>query len=579
MKRLSLSGMLPRMLLMSAIAVMPLAVVSLCLLWSPERGLTTAVLELLLLTLLSVVAAAIAGRMFVMRSLHEDPTITARKAAEKQLRENHSLLRGLVDGITDPVYVKDARGRYLIVNRALADSVGRSPDQIVGADDEQLFGPQAGPLKQEHGRRVMASGFAQTYEETVAAPDYPRHYLTTAAPYHGADGQVAGLLGISRDITSQKRMEQIARDSEKHLRQVLDSLIVFITVMTPDGVVSGMNRALRQAVESRGDRVEQMLGKFLPDVPWWVAAPEARESLRAAISRTAQGETVRLDGLHLKSNQKTFILDAMLAPMFDAAGTVRHLIMSSIDITERKRAEERAREQQAELSHLERARTMGQMASGLAHELRQPLGAIVNYASACRTMLGAGRMELASVADALGEIATEATRASEIIRRLRAMVKKQRPEGRPASANELVREAVSLLSFDLRQAGIEPALDLAGGLPQVWADAVQIQQVLVNLVHNAIEAMQSIEPATRSLVLATRGGEDGIVRVDVVDKGSGVPPEDLGSIFDSFFTTKPQGLGMGLALCRTIIEDHGGHLSAAVNPAGGMTLSFTLKAI
>ncbi len=136
---------------------------------------------------------------------------------------------------------------------------------------------------------------------------------------------------------------------------------------------------------------------------------------------------------------------------------------------------------------------------------------------------------------------------------------------------------MSLLTFDLRQAGIQPALELAEGLPRVWADAVQVQQVLVNLVHNAIDAMELIEARNRSLVLATRAGEDGVVRVDVIDSGCGVPPENIQSIFDSFFTTKPQGLGMGLALCRTIIEDHGGHLTAAANPAGGMTFSFTMK--
>jgi len=245
---------------------------------------------------------------------------------------------------------------------------------------------------------------------------------------------------------------------------------------------------------------------------------------------------VRLDGLHLKSIRKRSSSMPCWRRCSMPLETVRHLIMSSIDITERKRAENgrgnsrrncRTWNGRGPWADGIGAGPRAAPAAGGDRELRQRLPD-----NARRGSNGVGER-----GRRVGRIATRPTRASEIIRRLRAMVKKQRPEGRPASANELVREAVSLLSFDLRQAGIEPALDLAGGLPQVWADAVQIQQVLVNLVHNAIEAMQSIEPATRSLVLATRGGEDGIVRVDVVDKGSGVPPEDLGSIFDSFFTT------------------------------------------
>ncbi len=294
---------------------------------------------MLLLTLLSMAAAVIVGHLFVMRSLHVD--LMARIAAERQLRESHSLLRGLVDGITDPVYVKDRLGRYLLVNQAMADSVGRGPEAVIGADDEELFGPQAGLLKQDHVRRVMASGFAQTYEETTTAPDYPRHYLTTAAPYQGAEGQVVGLVGISRDITSQKRMQQTARDAEKHLRQVLDSLLVFIEVMTPDGVVTEINRALRQEVQERGNRAEEIIGKVLPDVLWWAAALDAGDLLREAMRRAALGETVRLDAVQLKSSRKSFVLEAMLAPMSDATGRVSHLILSSIDITERKRAEER----------------------------------------------------------------------------------------------------------------------------------------------------------------------------------------------------------------------------------------------
>jgi C4-dicarboxylate-specific signal transduction histidine kinase len=221
---------------------------------------------------------------------------------------------------------------------------------------------------------------------------------------------------------------------------------------------------------------------------------------------------------------------------------------------------------------------MGQMASGLAHELNQPLGAIANYSMACRAMLTGGADKRDRVIEALHDIQSEALRAGEIINRLRGFVKKQQPNARPRDVNEIVNDTLRLMAFDLRSAGVKPALDLPGHLPPVLADSVQIGQVLVNLVRNALDAMLEVPIADRGLAITTARTAGGFVSIAITDRGCGAPKEALPRIFDAFFTTKPSGLGIGLSLCRTIVEDHGGKLSAENNAAGGMTFSLTLRA-
>jgi C4-dicarboxylate-specific signal transduction histidine kinase len=181
----------------------------------------------------------------------------------------------------------------------------------------------------------------------------------------------------------------------------------------------------------------------------------------------------------------------------------------------------------------------------------------------------------------LSEIQSQAMRAGEIIQRLRAFVKKQHPKPRPTDANELVEETLRLLAFELRTSGVRLALRFGADLPQVLADQVQIGQVLVNLIRNALDSMQDRDEANgdddvHQLILTTaRSADSSAVTIAVTDNGSGVLPEHMPRLFDAFFTTKPDGLGVGLALCRTIVEDHRGQLTAERNPAGGMT--FTLK--
>lgn len=247
------------------------------------------------------------------------------------------------------------------------------------------------------------------------------------------------------------------------------------------------------------------------------------------------------------------------------------------DITLRRQIEEVARRQQMEIAHLSRIASVGEMASSLAHELNQPLTVILGYAGVCLDMVRSAPGAWGKMSGHLEAVCNQAKRAGEIIRRLRAYARKRQEVQRQlVEINPLVREAVEMMRFELRRAGVEAQLALAEGLPAVLIDPVQIQQVLTNWLQNALEAMEGVPADQRRLLLRTGLAEEGGVRVSMTDGGRGVEPEVADRMFESFFTTKPRGLGLGLAICRSIIEMHGGQITAKANADRGMTFEFVL---
>ena len=258
-------------------------------------------------------------------------------------------------------------------------------------------------------------------------------------------------------------------------------------------------------------------------------------------------------------------------------GVVTGLAIFSSDITERKRAEEAARQRHAELTHVLRLSTMGEMAAGLAHEINQPLAAIVNYAQGCGRRLRADAHSVPAVLPVIDSIASEALRAGEIIRRLRHMVRKDVGRQEWMDVNALIAEAARLIEPEARQHSVEVDLYLAPALPRVMGDGIQIEQVVLNLLRNAIEAMCETS-ARRALQVVTRSLAEDAVEVAVRDTGPGMPADVALHVFDPFFSTKPNGLGMGLSISRSIVESHNGRVWATPNPDGGTTFRVQLPA-
>ena len=262
--------------------------------------------------------------------------------------------------------------------------------------------------------------------------------------------------------------------------------------------------------------------------------------------------------------------------VFNAAGELVEFVGTSMDVTERKRAEEALHQAQAELAHVTRVLTMGELTASIAHEVNQPLAAVTTNGNAGLRWLAGDPPNLAEARECLKRIIRDGKRAGEVIARIRALVKKSAPAPARLDLNDMIQEVLAMINPEARRHQVAVRTELAPALPPVRGDRVQVQQVLLNLVMNSLEAMKAVTERLRELVIKAQPHDAGTVLVVVQDCGIGLDPQSMERLFEAFYTTKPEGLGMGLSISRSIIEAHGGRLWPAANGDYGATFSFTL---
>jgi PAS domain S-box-containing protein len=270
-------------------------------------------------------------------------------------------------------------------------------------------------------------------------------------------------------------------------------------------------------------------------------------------------------------------IDHICQPVIDREGDFRGVRASNRDVTSKMAAESEARQQRHELAHVTRVAAMGELTSSLAHELNQPLAAILNYANAAQRFLSVSQPDLARVQEALAGIIRDDKRASGVIQKVRGMMKKEEPRPSLLDVNSVIEDAIDLIHSDPSLKGSAVTTDLAKGLPAVIGDRVQLQQILINLIMNAAAAMDGVEPEARRLLVKSENHQEDGVKVSVRDSGTGIDGSNKERLFEPFYTTKPAGMGMGLAISQRIINSLGGEIRAENNPDGGATFYFTLS--
>lgn len=371
----------------------------------------------------------------------------------------------------------------------------------------------------------------------------------------------------------QKRLNaELALSNEYAFRKAMeDSLFTGLRARDLQGKIIYVNPAFCRMT---GYSTAELIG-LIPPMPYW--APEEHETM-LAVHRKAMAGQAPSEGVEVRLQRKNGErFDALIyeAPLIDANGRHTGWMGSVLDITERKHAAELARQQQEKLQFTARLVTMGEMASSLAHELNQPLSAIASYTTGCLNRLDAGNLPQEELRDALGKLASQAQRAGHVIRRIYDFVRRSEPQRTNCDINEIVLDAIGLIEPDARKRGMEIVSDLTDNLPRIQADTVMLGQILLNLMRNGIEAMQATEVWRRQLVVSTALVEN-CLQVSVADHGSGISQEAIEHLFEPFYTTKPEGMGMGLNICRSIIEFHKGRMWVDDNTGGGTIFRFTL---
>jgi PAS domain S-box-containing protein len=352
----------------------------------------------------------------------------------------------------------------------------------------------------------------------------------------------------------QHALRQELEESERFIRNVTDQLPALIAYVDTQERYRFINRA--QAEWARLRRAE-ILGKRIGDI----ADPSIHALLAPHIRTALDGRRSTFELVDVRSPaDEPRSLAAVLEPDIGADGAVRGFFCLLSDITERRHAEESARRQQAELAHVLRVSTMGEMTAALAHELNQPLAAIAAYAATCAAWAEAGPTAAGEVRAAANLVADEAVRAGEIIRRLERLIRKVPPRCDRVEPAELIAHAVALVRAEARSAGIRIESDVGKTLPAIHVDAIQIEQVLINLLLNAIQALERSDAQPQAIRIDAKECSDGSLRIVIRDNGPGIPRELRDRIFEPYFTTRNEGLGMGLAISRSIVESHEGRL-------------------
>jgi PAS domain S-box-containing protein len=507
----------------------------------------------------------------IVRWYGTNTDIEELKLAQEELRKQTFRLDQLFEQSPEAVVVLSTEDRIVRVNKEFTRMFGYEPDEVLQRYINDLIVPEAQIESCQAYTRLVQQGGRVEVETVRRRKDGTEIDVSLLAiSVRTASGEPVVNYAIYRDITERKRAEEQLRESEARFQAMADKAPVLIWMTGIDGLCNYFNKPW---LEFTGRTMEQEVGigwteGVHPDdvqgcFDIFLPAFQARKPFRMEYRlRRADGEY-------------RWMIESGI-PRYTGGGEFAGYIGSNIDITELKRAEaerERLRQLEADLARINRVSMMGELAASLAHEIKQPIAAAVMDAKSCLRWLRRDAPDVGEGCGAALRMINDATRAAEVINRVRSLYRRDTSDRELLDVNEIVREMIVLLQEKADRNSVPIRTDLDSGLPPITADRVQLQQVLMNLILNGIEAMTDTKG---ELTVTSKRTDDGQLLVSVSDSGVGLPGGELDRIFEAFFTTKAQGTGMGLSISRRIIESHGGSLWASANTGRGATFHFTL---
>jgi two-component system sensor kinase FixL len=488
-----------------------------------------------------------------------------------------SIAELLVDAVTDiALAVIDADGVIVSWNKGAELIYGWSKDEVVGQSVSLLYGPKAPSRERLHLELQLVREKGRYEAQGMRSRKDGSTFMArvTVTPVTRPNSASGGFAMVIRDITEWITAEEALRTREAHLRSILETVPDAMVVIDEQARIQSFSAT---AVRLFGYEPDEVIGdniKILMPNPY----REQHDSYMHRYLRTGERRIIGIGRVVVgqRKDGSTFPMELAVGEM--RSGGIRYFTGFIRDLTERQQTETRLQELQAELVHMSRFTALGEMASTLAHEINQPLTAITNYLKGCRRILE--RMEgdtVPMLRDAVNEAGEQALRAGQVIRHLREFVARGESERHIENLPKLIEEASALSLVGAKEQGVRVIFQFDPDAPYVLADRIQIQQVLLNLIRNAIEAMQ--ESARRELKIATAVVDENHVELIVADTGPGLAPEVAAQLFQPFVTTKKHGMGVGLSICRTIVESHGGKIWADSKQDEGTTFHFTLRTI
>lgn len=497
--------------------------------------------------------------------------IDDRKRAEEGLRDSEQSSRLILDGIAGFVAIMSATGEVKAVNRRVLEYFGKTIEELETWSTTNAVHPEDLPGVISAWTHSLETSVPYDVDHRLRGADgVYRWFHARGLPLHDEGGHIVRWYVLLTDIDDRRRAQEALQASERELDLIVNTIPALAWSAGPDGSAEFFNQYYLAYV---GLPLEQLQGSG-----WTVAVhPDDLGTLIAEWqSMMAAGKGGRVEGRLRRFDGEYRWFLFRTNPMLDEGGNIVKWYGTNTDIDDRKRAEEELRNTQEELGRVTRAMMMGQLTASMAHEVNQPLSGIVTNAGTCLRMLDANPPNLEGARETVRRTIRDGNRASEIVTRLRTLYSKKEPALEPMDLNEATREVIALSLSELQRNRVVLRQELAEHLPLVLGDRIQIQQVILNLVRNGSDAMSAVDDRPRELLIKTEDGEGGGVRLSVKDTGVGFDEQSQQKLFEAFYTTKGDGMGIGLSVSRSIMENHRGRLWAIRNQGPGATFLLSI---